>query len=161
MIILRHKEFSTPIAKAAMGKEKVLNLFKRGAKKKTQMQMRRSAIKTQDDVIEKTAKTINNLNEIAFNPGEGVRKGIKFTAENPITATTQIGGKVLMVTNPETAALPIGAAGTAAEVALKKKSGMYRKGTQKLGRFFDKDTKTGRAIESGANAVYNSLRNFV
>lgn len=163
MIILRHKQkdFSTKLAQAALVKEKGLNLFRRGAKKKTLNQMRRGAINDQNKVIEKVAKTELSLQKAALNPGEAVASGVGAAIENPVAVGSNVAGKALMVApvDPIIKATPIGAAGVAAEAAMKKKLPGYARATKNAAEKF-KNSKAFNVVKNGANLGVDVMRNF-
>lgn len=133
---------------------------------KTNRQINREAIESKNNLKKKTitgiTDTIEGLNDAVVNgPGNLSRKAMEFGARNPITTASQVGGKILMVTNPETAAIPVGGIGTGVEVALKKKSKIYDKTTQRFGDFFAEDHKGGKFVKNGTNAVVQGFKNMV
>lgn len=153
---------------AKVGMNKAPGVEGRGAdfkfKRKTNRQINREAIETRNN-LKQSAKegvvnAINEVNNVAINgPGELARQGMEFAGKNPIGAASQVGGKVLMVTNPETALIPVGGIGAGAEMALKKKVPAYAKGTKKLGEFFDEDHLGGKVVKHGTNAVVQGVKN--
>lgn len=163
MIILRHKQkdFSTGVAKAALVKNKALNLVKRGSKKQTPYQLKRGAIADQNKVIEKVAKTNLSLQKAALDPGEAMAKGVTAAIENPVAVGSNVAGKALMVAPVPIAvkAAPIGAAGVAAEVGLKKKFPSYAKITKSKAEAF-KNSKAFKVVKNGANLGVDVMRNF-
>lgn len=99
MIILRQKEYSTPIGRFMAGINK--NILRR-----PKIKSYRNAISTENKVLSKVAKGMNDLKRTYYFPGNSINRGVEKIIENPVSAGGVILGKVTDVTNPETIAIP-------------------------------------------------------
>ncbi len=95
----------------------------------------RKAIKDTKAIENLPQNTANSLNRVALDPGHAINQAAETALKNPITTTTGIAGKVMMVTPgvPAPARMsPIGGVGMVAERGLKKVSPGYRRATEKI-----------------------------
>lgn len=162
MIILRkQKEYSTVLAKGLAG-------FYKNILRKSPMQAKRAAITEEKKILTPLAKPALRLNKaveqskyLALNPGQAISKGVEETIKNPITASTNIAGKITMVTDPlGTGAIPIGLIGTSSEIALKKKFPKYAKITKNLGDKYHK-SKGSKYVEGISNEIINGIKGVI
>ena len=145
MIIYRkQKEYSTKLGRTLVGiNKKVL--------RKSDMAAKRAAVATEG----KLNNTKKLIQEAAINPGSVVNKGVEETVRHPISATSQIAGKATMVVDPTGVGLaPIGAIGTAGEVALRKYSPKYARTTNKLADKYH-NSKLSKHVEGAVNGIIN------
>lgn len=162
MIILKkQKEYSTALARG-------LARFNKNILRKSPMQAKRDAIIREKKILTPLAKPALKLNKaieqskyIALNPGQAISKGIEETIKNPITASTNIAGKITMVTDPlGTGAIPMGLIGTSSEIVLKKKFPKYAKITKNLGDKYHK-SKGSKYVEEISNGIINSIKGVI
>ena len=161
MIIRRkQKEYSLAMTRGLERINRVLG--------KSPMQSKRAAIKQQDKILIPVAKGLGKikstkagLESAALNPGGAINRGTESLLRHPITVTSQVAGKVTMVTNPTSIGLiPIGAIGTGGEMALRKYVPRYAKATDKLGNAYH-GSKLSKNVETGSNAIIGSLKNMM
>ena len=105
-------------------------------------------------------KAQETASRVIMNPGAAVDKGVEASLRNPIAVGGNVGSKVLMVTNPETAAVPIGAMAIGAEQAAKKAIPAYAKATEKAATGYRRSRLSG-LVRSGTNAIYTQLGGVV
>lgn len=161
MIILRRKEFSTALSRG-------LAKFNKTILRKTPMEAKRSAIKGERKILTPIARGMNKIQHLnnslqstALNPGAAINRGVEITLRHPISTTTQIVGKATMAVDPTGIGLvPIGAVGTAGEVALRKYSPKYARITDRLGNKY-RNSKNTKYIEGGINGVVNSIKSVM
>lgn len=120
-------------------------------KPKSQVQINRETIAAKNKAIEAKKK----LEMAAMDPGATVSKGVEATIKNPIAVSSNVGSKVLMVTNPETAALPIGTVGIGLE-RVAKKSPFYTRATEGLSRRYGR-SRAASYVRSGTNAFLSAI----
>lgn len=99
MIILRNKYYSDTLGRFLVSVNK-------GLLRKPKIKSYRNAINTENKILNKTAKTINEIKDAYIYPGKAINKGIKETIKNPVTMSGVIAGKVTDITNPESIAIP-------------------------------------------------------
>lgn len=99
MIILRQKEYSTPLARTIAG-------FNKNILKLPRIKANRVAIDKQNKVLGKVAKGLNFIRDFYYTPGKLLDKGVSKTIENPVLTLGIIAGKVTDFTNPETLPIP-------------------------------------------------------
>ena len=160
MIIIRKdiKHFSTALARGIAG-------FNKTILRKSPIKAKRLAIDKENKILTPIAKGLNKINRIktglketALNPGKAVNRGIETTLEHPISATSQIAGKATMVIDPTGVGLvPLGAVGTAGEIALRKYSPKYSKITTNLSNKY-RSGRGSKYVENGVNTIVNSLK---
>ena len=127
-----------------------------------------AAITEEKKILTPLAKPALRLNKVveqskylALNPGQAISKGVEETIKNPITASTNIAGKITMVTDPlGTGAIPIGLIGTSSEIALKKKFPKYAKITKNLGDKYHK-SKGSKYVEGISNGIINGIKGVI
>lgn len=150
MIILRQSNYS-------LRGTRILAGINKNVLRKSPMQAKRSAIKTQNKALGAAAKTLNTLETAAVNPGLVVNQATEATLRHPITVGSNVVGKVTMVTNPTTLGLiPMGTIGTAAEAGLRKWSPRYARTTNKLANKYH-GSKLSKGVEDITNAAYKVL----
>lgn len=161
MIIYRQqRDFSIPATRAIAG-------VKRAIGGKSKVRAAREAINVQNKALPvvakltgkiKSGKSIANL--AATNPGQAVSMGTGKLIQNPVAVTSNIAGNTATVLDPLGVGLiPIGAIGTAGEVALKKKLPRYAKVTDRLAGKYNK-SKFSKLVEGGVNGMVTSLKSF-
>lgn len=146
MIILRRKTYSLGATRFVAGLRKPFM---------PSMKAKRGAIELQNKALGKMAQTKTALENAALNPGGMVDNFVEAGIKNPIATGSQVAGKALMVAPVPTVlkAAPIGAGGTAAEVALKKWSPSYKNITEKLANKYHGQTKFRNGIQKAVNGV--------
>lgn len=160
MIKFRQKQFSLPMTRGLVRVNRMLG--------KSPMQSKRAAIKQQNKIITPVAKGLGKikstkagLESAAINPGGAINRGTESLLRHPITVTSQVAGKVTMVTNPTSIGLiPIGAIGTGGEMALRKYVPRYARATDKLGNAYH-GSRLSKNVEAGSNAIIGSLKNMM
>ena len=149
MIILRQKNYSNRYTRALAG-------INKNVLRKSPMQAKRSAIKTQNKALETKAKLIQTTETAAMNPGLLANQAVEATLRHPITVGSNVVGKVTMVTNPTTLGLiPMGTIGTA-EAGLRKWSPRYARVTDKLADKY-RGSKLSKGVSNFTNAAKVSL----
>lgn len=146
---------------------RVLAGFNKKVLRKTPMAAKRSAIKTQNKVLEATARGLNKIegvkmaaNQAAINPGAAVNRGVETLARNPIATTGQAASVVLPVVNPTLAVVPVGTPSIAAEAFMKKKVPAYSKVTNRLADKYKGANKVRGVVETGTNGIINTLKSM-
>lgn len=124
--------------------------------RKTGTQLNREAVgmaQNSKDAVKKVARAAENL---TYNTGPAINKGVATTVRNPIAATANIldtasvpvayslGGPAV---GTVVAGTPLGTIGTIGEQILKKKSGAYARVTERLGKAYDR-SKVSKAISN-------------
>lgn len=151
MIILRQKNYSNRYTRALAG-------INKNVLRKSPMQAKRSAVKTQNKALETKAKLIQTAETAAMNPGLLANQAVEATLRHPITVGSNVVGKVTMVTNPTTLGLiPMGTIGTAAEAGLRKWSPRYARVTDKLANKYH-GSALSRGVSNFTNAAKVSLQ---
>ena len=108
--------------------------MKTGFNPKTPYQINRETVQQvrgAQKAIKDTAK------EIYYTPGQILDKGIKYTVENPISATGNAASVILPAVNPVFLTVPVGGPSIALNALGKNKVGFYKKGTQRLGKAYE------------------------
>lgn len=100
------------------------------------------------------------LTRVAANPGAAVDKGVEMSLRNPVAVSGNVGGKVLMVTNPGTATIPFGPISIGAETALKKNVPQYAKITERAATGY-KRSRLSDLVRGGTNAIYTQFGGIV
>lgn len=145
MIILRQKNYSLPLTRRLAG-------FNRAVLRKSPMQAKRSAIKTQNKVLGAVANGLNEANKAAINPGQAARRVGQFVAEKPIAAAGVTAGYTVAPI-PGTTAASVGL-----DTAARKYVPAYGKITKRAGEAYGK--YLAKPIESVTNVGVSLAKNI-
>lgn len=145
MIILRQKNYSLPLTRGIAG-------FNRAVLRKSPMQAKRAAIKTQDKVLGAVASGLNEVNKAAMNPGQAARRVGQFVAEKPIAAAGVTAGYTVAPI-PGTTAASVGLDSVA-----RKYIPAYGKVTKQAGAAYGK--YLAKPIENVTNVGVNLAKNM-
>lgn len=139
---------------------RVLAGFNKKVLRKTPMAAKRSAIKTQNKVLEATARGLNKIegvkmaaNQAAINPGRVINtKVIQPSIEAPITSVAM---KTVPIPGTSTLVSVIGKP----EKTMWKKIGVGDKMSKAASKYVD--SKGGRVVEDIVNSSTNYFKNFM